>query len=164
MPKAKERDGVFQRKDRSGWWVSYVDASGRRKKEKVTAFTRTQAMTALSQMKTRVERDSILGVKSASEISTVDLFKRFKAHQKAHLRPTTFARLVGILETLKGAMPVQAKEITRRTVADYIQERSETVSAGTVAKEMGTLKHALRLAVEWELLTTNPAQGANLPK
>jgi integrase len=164
MPKAKERDGVFQRTDRSGWWVSYVDASGKRKKEKVTAFTRTQAMTALSQIKTRIERDSILGVKSASEITTADLLKRFKTHQKAHLRPTTFVRLDGILETLKAALPALAKEITRRTVADYILERSETVSAGTVAKEFATLRHALQLAVEWELLIVNPAQGAKLPK
>jgi integrase len=164
MPKAKERDGVFQRKDRSGWWVSYVDASGKRKKEKVTAFTRTQAMTALSQIKTRIERESILGVKSASEITTADLLARFKAYQKAQLRPTTFIRLDGILNTLKAALPVQAKEITRRTVADYILERSETVSAGTVAKEFATLNHALRLAVEWELLTVNPAQGAKLPR
>jgi integrase len=164
MPRAKERDGVFQRKDRSGWWVSYVDASGKRKKEKVTAHTRTQAMTALSQIKTRIERESILGVKSASEITTADLLKRFKTHQKAHLRPTTFVRLDGILETLKTALPVLAKEITRQAVADYILKRSETVSAGTVAKEFATLRHALQLAVEWELLTVNPAQGAKLPK
>jgi integrase len=164
MPKAKERDGVFQRKDRSGWWVSYIDASSKRKKEKVTASTRTQAMTALSQIKTRIERESILGVKSASEITTADLLKRFKSHQKAHLRSTTFDRLNGILETLKTALPVQAKEITRRTVADYILKRSETVSAGTVAKEFATLNHALRLAVEWDLLTVNPAQGAKLPR
>ena len=144
---AKERDGVFQRKDRSGWWVSYVDASGKRKKEKVTAHTRTQAMTLLTQIKTRIERESILGVKSASEITTADLLKRFKTHQKAHLRPTTFVRLDGILETLKAALPTLAKEITRRTVADYILERSETVSAGTVAKEFATLRHALQLAV-----------------
>jgi integrase len=155
---------VFQRTDRSGWWVSYEDAIGKRKKEKVTAYTRTQAMTALSQIKTRIERESILGVKSASEITTADLLKRFKAYQKAHLRPTTFVRLDGILNTLKAALPTLAKEITRRTVADYILERSETVSAGTVAKEFATLRHALQLAVEWELLTVNPAQGAKLPK
>ena len=165
MPKAKERDGVFQRIDRSGWWVSYVDASGKRKKEKVTAYTRTQAMTALSQIKTRIETERILGVKSASEITTADLLKRFKTRQKAHLRPTTFVRLDGILETLKAALPTLAKEITRRTVADYILERSETVSAGTVAKEFATLRHALQVAVdEWELLIVNPAQGAKLPK
>ena len=165
MPKAKERDGVFQRTDRSGWWVSYVDATGKRTREKVTAFTRTQAMTALSQIKTRIERERILGVKSASEITTADLLARFKTHQKAHLRPTTFVRLDGILETLNAALPALAKEITRRTVADFILERSETVSAGTVAKEFATLRHALQLAVdEWELLIVNPAQGAKLPK
>jgi integrase len=49
-------------------------------------------------------------------------------------------------------------------VSDYILERSEKVSAGTVAKEFATLRHALQLAVEWELLTVNPAQGAKLPK
>jgi integrase len=164
MPRAKERDGVFQRTDRSGWWVSYVDGKGERKKEKVTAATRTQAMTALSQIKTRIERDSILGVKSASEITTADLLKRFKTYQKGQLRPTTFVRLDGILETLKAALPTLAKEITRRAVADYILKRSETVAAGTVTKEVSTLKHALRLAVEWELLTMNPAQGAKLPQ
>jgi len=164
MPKARERDGVFQRKDRSGWWVSYVDGSGKRKKEKVTAHTRTQALTALSQIKTRIERERILGVKSASEITTADLLKRFKAHQKARLRPTTFVRLDGILETLKVALPILAREITRRTVADYILKRSETVSARTVVKEFATLRHALQLAVEWELLIANPAQGAKLPK
>ena len=121
-------------------------------------------MTALAQIKTRIERESILGVKSASEITTADLLKRFKTHQKAHLRATTFVRLDGILETLKAALPVQAKEITRQTVADYILKRSETVSAGTVAKEFATLRHALQLAVEWELLMVNPAQGAKLPK
>lgn len=164
MPRAKQRDGVFQRKDRSGWWVSYVDGSGKRKKEKVTAHTRTQAMTLLSQIKTRIEKESILGVKSASDITTADLLKRFKAHQKTHLRATTFVRLGGILETLKAALPVQAKEITKRIVADYILKRSETVSAGTVAKEFATLRHALQLAVEWDLLTANAAQGAKLPK
>jgi integrase len=164
MPKAKERDGVFQRTDRSGWWVSYVDASGKRKKEKVTAHTRTQAMTALAQIKTRIERDSIMGVKSASEITTAELLKRFKTHQKAHLRPTTFVRLNGILETLKAALPTLAKEITRQTVTEFIGKRSSEVSAGTVAKEFATLRHALQLAVEWELLITNPAQGAKLPK
>lgn len=164
MPKARERDGVFQRKDRTGWWISYVDSNGKRKKEKVSAHTRTQAITVLSQIKTQVEKERILGVKAASQITTADLFKRFKTHQKAHLRSSTFERLDGILERLRKALPTLAKEITRKTIADYILERSAQVSAGTVAKEITTLKYALRLAVEWELLNVNPAQGAKLPK
>jgi hypothetical protein len=38
------------------------------------------------------------------------------------------------------------------------------VAPGTVQKEIATLKHALRLAIEWDLLHSNPAQGVKLPK
>jgi len=164
MPKAKERDGVFQRKDRSGWWVSYIDASGNRHKEKVTAHTRTQALNALSAIRTREEKGRILGVKAASEISTADLLGRYKRHQKTRLRPTTFERLDGILATLKKCLPESAKDITRKTVQDFVSSRAEMVSPGTIQKEVTVLKHALKLAVEWELLHENVAQGAKLPR
>ncbi len=57
-----------------------------------------------------------------------------------------------------------AKDITRKAVAAYIETRSEIVAPGTVAKEVSTLKHALRLAVEWGELHENVATGARLPK
>jgi integrase len=164
MPKAKERDGVFQRKDRSGWWVSYISASGKRHKEKVTAHTRTQALAALSGIKTREEKGRILGVKPASEISTADLLARYKRYQKTRLRLTTFERLDGILETLKAYLPEAAKDITRKAVQDFISTRAETVAPGTIQKEVTVLKHSLKLAVEWELLHENLAQGAKLPR
>jgi integrase len=164
MPRAKQRDGVFQRKDRSGWWVSYVDASGKRRKEKVVAHTRTQALTALSALKTREEKDRMLGVKTVSEISTADLLTRYKRHQRTRLRATTFERLDGILETLKRHLPERAKDISRKDVAEYISTRAESVAPGTIQKEATVLKHALKLAVEWELLNSNVAQGAKLPQ
>jgi len=61
-------------------------------------------------------------------------------------------------------LPEQVKAITKRTVAQYIEARAETVKPGTIAKEMSVLKHCLKLAVEWELLHQNPAVGARLPK
>ena len=166
MPKAKERDGVYYRKDRRTWWVSYTDASGQRQREAVVASTRPQAVTARNELMVKAERDKRLGVKEPSAITTADLLKRYKGYQKPRLRASTFARLDGILETLKAKLPERAKDITRLTVADYISVRSETdkVAPGTISKEVTTLKHALRLAVEWELLNSNPAQGAKLPK
>ena len=164
MPKAKERDGVYYRKDRGTWWVSYPDANGKRQREAVTAHTRPQAVAARAGLMMKSERDRVLGVKEASDITTADLLARYKRHQKTRLRSTTFERLDGILETLKAALPERAKDITRKTAADYISTRSETVAPGTIQKEISVLKHALRLAVEWELLNNNPAQGAKLPK
>lgn len=164
MPKARERDGVYYRKDRGCWWVSYNDASGKRQREAVTAHTRPQAVAARAALMLKAQRDRVLGVKEVSEITTADLLARYKRHQKTRLRPTTFERLDGILATLKATLPQRAKEISRKTVAEYISTRSETVAPGTVQKEVSVLKHALRLAVEWELLNNNPAQGARLPK
>ncbi|MSO22093.1 MAG: site-specific integrase [Acidobacteria bacterium] len=164
MPKAKERDGVFQRTDRSGWWVSYIASAGKRRKEKVVAHTRTQALNALNGIRTREQREQILGIKEVSEISTADLLGRYKRYQKPRLRPTTFERLDSILKTLKAHLPERAKDMTRKTVSDFISARSETVAPGTIQKETTVLKHALKLAVEWELLHENVAQGAKLPR
>jgi integrase len=133
-------------------------------KEKVVAHTRTQAINALSAIRTREQRDRVLGVKTASEITTAELLTRYKRHQRTRLRPTTFERLDGILETLKRHLPERAKDISRKDVAEYISTRAESVAPGTVQKEATVLKHALKLAVEWELLNTNVAQGAKLPK
>lgn len=164
MPRAKVRDGVYQRPDRPGWWVSYVDANGTRLRRKVEAHTRTQALDALRRLTVQAERDAALGVKPASGITTHDLLKRFQRHQKVVLRATTFDRLGGILKILETGLPTLAKDITKRSVAEFIETRSETVAPGTIAKEVGTLKHALRLAIEWELLHENAASGARLPK
>src|SRR3984885_6815138 len=97
MPKAKERDGVYYRADRAGWWVSYIDASGDRQRRKVTAHTRRQAMDALSRIRTQEERARTLGVRPSSDITAEALFDRYKRHQKARIRPTTYERLDGIL-------------------------------------------------------------------
>lgn len=164
MAKAKARDGVYQREDRPGWWLSYIDAHGKRIRRKCAAQTRTQALTFLNNIKTQEEKARTLGVRPASDITLTSLFERFKRHQKTRLRPSTYERLGGILATLETGLPTQAKEISKRTVADYIDKRSESVSPGTIAKEISTLKHCLRLAVEWSLLNENAAAGARLPK
>ena len=77
-------------------------------------------------------------------------------------------RLGGILDTLKTRLPAQAKAITKRTVAEYIETRSGTdeMKPATVAKEISVLKRrCLRLAaVEWGELNQNSAAGAWLPQ
>jgi|GEM_PF-5431590 len=163
MPKAKERDGVYYRKDRAAWAVSYIDASGERQRKIVAAHTRQQAVNVLSAIKTQEERARTLGVRPASEVTTAALLERYTRHQKPRIRSTTFERLGGILATLQRHLPEQAKAITKRTLAEYIETRSEMVKPGTVVKEMSVLKHCLKLACEWELLHSNPAAGARLP-
>jgi integrase len=163
MPQAQKRDGVFQRTDRKGWFVSFIDSNGVRCKRKVEAHTRTQALNALSALKTKAQTERVLGVKHTSDITTANLFTRYKRYQKARVHATTYERLEGIAATLEKNLPANVKDISRAKIASLITQRSEVVAPGTVQKEMTTLKHALRLAVEWELIHSNPAQGAKFP-
>jgi len=162
MPKS--RDGVFERKDTAGWYVSYVDSDGKRRKRRVQAYTRTQAVAVLESIKTKVQKERILGVKHISDISTADLLARYKKHQRPRVSPTTFVRLEGILRMMGELLPRHLKDVTQAKVADLIATRSETASPGTIQKEMAVLKHALRLAVDWELIHSNPADRAKLPR
>jgi len=164
MPKARERDGVYYRKDRSAWAVSFIDAAGNRKRRIVAAHTRKQAADTLAAIQVQEERARTLGVRPASEITVEALFERYKRHQKVRIRPTTYERLDGILKTLQQHLPERVKTVTKQTIARLIETRSEEVKPGTVAKEMSVLKHCLRLAVEWEMIHQNPAAGARLPK
>jgi integrase len=164
MVRRDKRDGVFQRKDVSGWYVSYVDSNGARRKKRVEANTRTQALDVLAAIKTRVQTEAILGVKHTSEISTADLFNRYKRHQKHRIRPTTMIRINSIVDNLIFLLPTQLKEISKAKVADLISSRSQEVAPATVQKEVAVLKHALRLAVEWELIHSNPAERARVPR
>jgi hypothetical protein len=129
----------------------------------VVAHTRKQAKDFLAAIETQEERARTLGVRPASEITTEALCERYKRHQKVRIRPSTFERWGGILETLKRHLPERVKAISKQTIAKYIESRSETVKPGTVAKEMSVLKHCLKLACEWELIHENPAAGARLP-
>jgi len=126
MPRAKERDGVYERPDRPGWWVSYMTAEGERVRKKVTASTLTQALDCLQRLKYGDEREAALGVRSESDITTEDLFARFVKYQKVHLRPRTFQGLDSILKVLKAHLPVLAKSITKGSVSDYITTRMAT--------------------------------------
>ena len=169
MAKRKDRDGIYQRKDRPGFWGSYVDPDGVRHREKLNgAHTLTQAREALSRLERKAEKDHALEVKDVSDISTSDLLERFRRYQKIHLRPSTYERLDGIISTLKANLPAQAKAITKNDVSKFIETRmsgEDAVAPATVRKEVQALKYCLKLAVEeWEYLRVNPAQSVKLPK
>jgi hypothetical protein len=64
MPRGrtKNRDGIYQRKDRPGWWASWIDAGGKRRQRKLEAHTLQQARTLLNAGKAVVESPAIFKV------------------------------------------------------------------------------------------------------
>ena len=167
MPRKTSRvDGVYQRKDRGGYWISWVDWQGRRRQRKTDAQTLAQARTILGAEKLRVENARVLGYAPPGKETVAELAARYLPYQRARLTPAAFVRVEGQLRLhilpVFGSRPLTA--VRKADVEGYITRRSAQAGAATVLKETVTIKHMLKLAVEWELLPVNPAQGVRGPK
>jgi hypothetical protein len=66
--KKKDRDGLYERKDRPGqFWGSWIDATGRRRQRKLNASTSTQAKLLLEAEKRKVDYQRTTGIVPPSE-------------------------------------------------------------------------------------------------
>jgi integrase len=163
---AKSRDGVYTRADRRGFWISFEDAQGRRRQEKTDAPTLQQARSILAQKRAEAEKARVMGYAPPSRDTFAEFEARYLKHQKARLTPRAYERTRGIVEThlRKAFGSSRLAEIRRGDVQRYVTDRSGEVGAGSVAKELNVLKHALSMAVQWELIPVNYAHGVRPPK
>ena len=160
-----KRDGIYQRGDRAGFWISWTDAQGRRRYRKTDAQNITQARTIRSAELLRVEHARVLGFTPPGEETFKEVANRFDAHQKARLTDRAYEREHSIIEKhLKPFFACKLAAIRRVDVQRYVTKRTLKVSAHSVQKELNVLKHLLRLAVEWEIIPVNHAQGVRSPQ
>lgn len=167
MPKkTRVRDGIYERPDRPGFWGSWIDASGRRRRRMFKAHTLTQARTLLAAEKATAEKNRTLGYTQPSEDTFAGITVRYLKHQKARLTPRSYEREDGIIETHLKPFFGQMKlaDIRRADVQRYITHRGGKGAAASIVKEVNVIKHMLGLAVEWELVPVNHAHRVKAPK
>lgn len=159
-------DGIFVRKDRPGFWISYQDAEGRRRKRKVEAPNRTEAGKLRSGYVSGQEKMKAHGVRPPGPETFSDVAQQYLAHQKRRISTANYERERGIVEDhLKPFFPGELRAIQRATVHRYITARLAEVANATAIKELNVLKHLCELAVnEWEYIPVNPARGVKPPK
>lgn len=158
-------DGICQRKDAPGFYISWVDAKGVRHRRKAKGWTYGRAKAELESERVRVEQAKILGYSPPSNDTFKTVAEKYLDHQKARVTPREFARQKAIVnKLLRPFFSGKAGELRRGDIQRYVTERSRAVAPGTVRKEINTLKHLLRLAVEWDVMPLNPAQGIKTPK
>jgi integrase len=165
--KTRERDGVYQRPDRPGFWISFPDAKGKRRRRKVAgAHTLQQARAALAAELQNVERARIYGVTPPSPETFPAVAVRYLKHQKARLTDAGYERTRNVVEGQLTAFFGQSKigDIRRRDVQRFVTDRRGEVSPGTVARELNILKRFFTLCVEWELIPFSPASGVKSPR
>jgi integrase len=165
MKRSKDADGVYLRKDRPGYWITWFDAQGRRLRRKTDARTLTQAKQARAAELLRAEQSRTLGFSPPGAESFTEIGKRYLAHQRVRLTTRAYERERGIVEQhLAPFFATALKAVRRVDVQRYLTKRCGEVSAETARKELNVLKHLLKLAMEWEIIPANPAQGVKGPK
>ncbi len=163
---AKEfSDGVYRRPDRDGYWITWIDAQGRRRRRKTNVKTLFQARAARAAELQKVERAKALGFMPPGEETFAAVATRFLSHQRARLTTRAYEREKGIVEgRLTKFFNIPMASLRRVDVQRYITKRAPEASAHSVQKELNTVKHICRMAVEWEIIPFSPAQGAKAPK
>ena len=158
-------DGIYTRKDRDGYWMHWTDSQGRRRWRKLNVSTLQQARKARAAELVRVEQSRVLGFTAPGKDAFSDIAKRFLSYQKVRLTPKAYERESGIVnEHLNKFFIGPIASIRRVDVQRYVTKRSGEVSAHSVQKEVNVCKHLLRLAVEWEIIPFNVAQGVKCPR
>lgn len=159
-------DGIFIRKDRPGYYISFKDADGRRRKRKVDAPNNELAKLARSGEQIRAEQSRALGFAPPGKETFAEVAQQYLTHQKARISPANYERERGIVEDhLEPFFAGELRAVRRATVQRYITARLADVSNATVTKELNVLKHLLELAVyEWEYIPVNPARRIKPPK
>ena len=174
--KTKDRDGIYTRKDRPGWWASWIDASGKRHQRKLEAHTLPQARALLAAERARVEMNQTLGYAQPGPETFSEAAARFLGYQKRRIASTPakgkisqdeYVRQQGILALhlvpYFGSMKMAA--IRRKDVNAYIDHRMGKVSDGSIIKEINVLKRLFSVAVDtWEMIPKNPAHGCEIPE
>jgi integrase len=169
----KRRDGVYWRKDRRKYYLSYIDERGERQRPPAS-LNWDESQTMLAEAVARVqERKRELAKLRPGEILPCDdsfaaVADRFLAYQKPRLSDKGYERDRGIVEEhLKPLFAGTLAEVTPAEVSDFLTMRLGKVSKSSARKELTTLKHLFGLACgEWKLLArfANPCLDVKAPK
>lgn len=162
-PKRDHRDGISVYKGK--FRISYIDGQGRRRQQTVHAATVQQAQMARAKRLMEAETQRTLGYVPPVP-TTEDSFNKFAQqrylpYQKSRIVPKSYQRTLGVItKHLQPALGAKRLAVVSRAdVEQYVTDRRLVVSKASVAKELNVLKHMFALAVAWELIAANPADG-----
>jgi integrase len=174
VKKSERGDGIYKRKDRTGFWFSYRDWQGKRVQMRTDAPTLQQARKILAAKVIEAEeiRNGVRPVPATPEeekrkaLTFSEVGTRYLSFQKARLTVAAYDRTRGILEGhLTAAFgPKRLAEITREDCDAYVTARTGLVSPASITKELNILKHLLGLCVDWRLVAVNVAHRVKAPK
>ena len=161
-PKARANGegSVFQRAD--GRWCAVLSCGGGRRKSYYGA-TRAEALGALVGAREAQRRGQPLG---DDRLTLAVLLERFLDERRARTRPATMTDYTNVVRRhLTPALgPVKVRKLTAADVQAFLEAKRGEVSPTMVRHIRTILRMALRLAVDWELVSRNVVDSVRGPK
>jgi integrase len=146
---------LYKRSDSAKWWVSWSDQDGKRHRRSTGVANKKLAEALAAKWVKDGFLEEHFGKKPDVSFSEA-LLRYAKTHKRDH--PRTFERvtryrLKHFQEQFKGMI---LSDFTLPVVQDFMDERFETVSQGTVQKDAALLKAILNKAHREGLIDTPP--------
>lgn len=145
---------IYKRKD--GYWVAQLQVHGKRQMK--YAKSKREAQAKLAEMQRGVGHDGTLPQPGTRALD--DVFGLY--FQSAKLRPTTLAHYQWVVETY--ISPAIGKVRLSKLDASHLQAFYATLDGPRVPSKVHRLLHrALKEAVQWDWLASNPADRVAAP-
>ena len=160
MPKKRRRDqdGLYKRGDSPYWWVSYVNASGKRTRRSTGIANRKEAEALLSKWRLEAREERNWGTQPSRSFDELMLayLEGPSRKKRSHERDRYSAKRLFPFFTGRALETLSATDATA-----YIRNREkEGVGPGTINREIGLFSAAVNWArkeLEWDVL--NPFQN-----
>lgn len=162
--KGQKRDGIFFRN--SSYYISWVDASGQRKKRRTDAANLAEARQIRADELRRAEQSRVLGFVVPGKVTFETVSAEYLERQAVSLTPLALLRERDILRMHLGPFFAGAlADLRTARVHKYLAKRTADKAApATIKKELQILKHLCKFAVQVEYLPVNPAADVRGPK
>jgi integrase len=114
----------------------------------------------IAKAKVRKVLERVHGVRVIRNIKLGELFEKYLAYCEQNNRPSTYRKKCYLVRHILDFFgDVTLTTVTRERVEAFKAARRRKLGPAAVNREVAVLKHALRLAVEWDYLETSPAAG-----
>lgn len=144
------------------WWVSWESAAGRcRVTTGTTDERKAELLRRAKELELELGRPVIVDDSAPTLEELAVLFLEYQGRAVG-----SAARNAQSLNThiIPHFGTIRVTEITRSAVKAWVLDRLETASAGTVKRDLATLRRMFSLAIEWGILASNPAARVKVPQ
>lgn len=154
--------GVYQKG--KNWYIDYY-VKGQRKR-KMIGHSKKLAELVLKDVNIKNAKEEYLGVLEEKKVLFDNYALKYLDYCKVNKASSTYERRdkINVKHLISAFKNSYLSQITPAMIEEYKADRLQNVSPASVNRELACLKHMYSMAIEWEMIKSNPAKMVKLLK